>query len=233
MNTFRRAQQHGAHMGTRTRRSGGWRVAIAGGALLGAGTLATWATFSDAAMLNLGSDGEGIGSSSLFDIALVDSAGTVKQADADGGLAWELDNAASFVPGRTLTTEIPVFNNSKTYDGALSLTLDTVGDGAVGASPNITRFILFSAVDTESGEVLFGDPADPARGVALAAAQARIGDLSARGDDSLEEGDSYVAGADGSERTIEVLLHYTDVPETAEFNGGQAAIRVLFDAESK
>lgn len=233
MKSYRRADKQGAHLAVRPRRRGGWRIALASGALLSIGTLVTWASFSDAALLNLGASGEGVGSASKFDIAVVDPDGTVQQADPSAGLTWEIAHAASFVPGRTLTTEIPVFNNSKTYDGELSITVEAIGDGSVGDSPNIMRFMRFSAQDQESGDVIFGTPGDPTGGVPLAEAAALIGDLAARGEASLDEGAPYAPGAAGSERVIELLMHYTDAPETADYNGGQTAIRVLFDAQSK
>lgn len=231
--SYRRAHGQGAHMAIRPRRSGGMRVALAAGALLGAGSLITWATFSDSALLNLGAGGEGIGSSSKFDIAIVDPAGIVQQADPAAGLAWEIADAANFVPGRTLETEISVFNNSQTYEGELSITVQPTGDGSVGDSPNITRFLRVSALDRDSGEVIFGNPSDPAGGLPLAEAEGLVGALAARGDASLEEGDEYTPGAAGAERIITLLMHYRDAPETADYNGGQAAIRVLFDAQSK
>lgn len=219
-------------MGRRDRRPGLVRLGLAGGAVLGGGALLTLASFTDFASLNLGGGG-GIGSSSKFDIALVHADGTVEQADTDEGVAWEIADAASFVPGRTLTTAIPVFNNSQTYAGELSLAIEATGDGSVGDSPNITRFMVFTAVDRESGEVLFGDPAEPARGVALSAAAAVVGDIAARGAAALADGDDYAPGAAGSERTVDLFMHYLDSPETAAYNGGQAAVSVRFDAQSK
>lgn len=235
MKPFRHsARNRGSHMNTQsTRRTGIGRLGLAAGVLLGGGALVTWANYTDFANVNLGGGGEGIGSSSKFDIALVDAEGNVQQADSDDGLDWEIANAASFVPGRTITAAVPVFNNSRTYDGELSLTVEPIGDGAVGSAPNITQFIRFSAVDTTTGEVIFGDPDNPDNGVPVAQAQALIGTFAARGTDSLAQGEAYVAGADGAERTVEVMLHYRDSAETVDYNGGQTALRVRFDAQSK
>lgn len=217
----------------RPRGRGGVRAALAGGVLLGGGALLTWATYSDVANLNLGSGGEGIGSSSKFDIAIVDADGIVQQADSDEGVEWPISNAESFVPGRTISTAVPVFNNSKTFSGELSLTVEPVGEGAVGDAPNITKFILFSAVDGTSGDVIFGDPENPRKGLPIADASAVVGTLAARGGNSLAQGDTYVAGAEGAERTVEVIMHYADTAETANYNGGQTALRVRFDAQSR
>ncbi|UTX53809.1 hypothetical protein [Leucobacter aridicollis] len=235
MKPFRHAAtERGAHMASRRPTPKGLvRVALAGGVLLGGGALLTWATYSDFANVNLGGGGEGIGSSSKFDIALVDADGTVQQADDDAGIDWPIPNAESFVPGRTISAAVPVFNNSKTYTGELSLVVEAIGDGAVGSAPNITKFIRFSAVDSDSGDVIFGDPEAPQDGVPLAQAAAAVGELAARGADALEQGDAYVAGAAGAERTIEVFLHYVDAAETADYNGGQTALRVRFAAQSK
>ncbi|WP_157993015.1 hypothetical protein [Leucobacter luti] len=213
--------------------SGKARAALAVGSLLGVAALATTAAFTDFANINLGSGGEGIGSSSKFDIAVVDTDDTVLQADTEAGVDWVIPGADSFVPGRTLTTTIPVFNNSKTITGDLSVVVEAIGDGSIGTSPNIMKFLKFSATDTSTGTVLFGDPADPTAGVDLASAEAEIADVAARGADSLAEGDAYVSGANGSEHTIELQVHFTDEPETADYNGGQAALRVHIDAQSK
>ncbi len=235
MKPFRHsAEQRGSHMSVSSqRRSGITRAALAGGVLLGGGALLTWAAYSDYANVNLGGGSEGIGSSSKFDIAIVDAEGKVQQADSDAGFDWEIPNAESFVPGRTVTAAVPVFNNSKTYSGELSLTVEPIGDGAVGGAPNITNFILFSAVDKTNGDVIFGDPDHPGQGLPIAQANAVVGVLTARGDDGLAQGDTYTAGADGSARTIEVIMHYRDSDETANYNGGQTAIRARFDAQTR
>jgi hypothetical protein len=215
---------------TKTKASGRKRVFLAGGTLLGIGALITAAAFTDFANLNLGGDGT-IGSESPFDIAVVQKDNTVVQADTDAGVDWAIADSDSFVPGKTLETTIPVFNNSKTISGDLEVAVQTIGDGSVGASPNIVEFLRFSAKDLSTGHTLFGDPDDPTNGgVELAFAVASISDVAARGSDSLAEGDAYVAGDQGAEHKIVLYVHYVDIPETSAYNGGQTALRMHIDA---
>ncbi|MEB4615578.1 hypothetical protein [Leucobacter sp. M11] len=216
----------------RAKRSGRARAMIALGSLVGVGVIATAAIFTDFAKLTLGGEG-GLGSSSKFDIAVIDPEGAVAQADTEEGLSWPIPAADVFVPGHTVRTEVTVFNNAKTIPADVTLSLNTVGDGSVGDAPNITRFLLFSAVDLDSETVLFGDPENPAAGVALAEATRVLDAIPARGVDELREGEPFVPGADGSARNLALSIHYLDVPETEQYNGGQAALSLRFDAQSR
>lgn len=200
------------------------RIALAGGGVLLAAAVATLASFTDFANLNLGPEGSGIGNPNRFDIAVVLPDGTVEQADSDDGYNWDIPGAELLIPGGTIETAIPVFNNSANITGAVTVSLDLLnGDGSVGDRPNITEFLRFTA--HRDGVELFTDKP-------WAEAQADFGKLEARDGDPLAQGDPFVAGAANSVGTLELSIEYLDAPETVDFNGGQSAFRVHFGAES-
>jgi len=206
------------------RRTGRRRLIASVGTLLVAGTLVSSAAFVDQANLNLG--GAGIGFPYTFDIGVVLPDGTVEQADTDAGFDWTVDGSETLVPGGSVTTTIPVFNNTPT------LSSDTVfkvvlrnGDGTVAPGvPNITPFLRFTAQD-QAGTALFTD-------ATWDAASGAVGLLQARGSDALDAGASYTAGAAGSEGTITLTINYLDAPGVEALNGGQAALAVRIDATS-
>ncbi len=204
------------------RASGRKRALLAGGTLLLVGAVATAAAFTDWANLNLG--GEGIGNSNRFDIGVVLADDTVEQADSDAGYDWIIDGSDGLIPGGEISTSIPVFNNTRNMRAMVSFETQLLnGDGSVGSQPNITKFLRFSAAI--DGTELFADlPWDQAGG--------ELGTLAARGSDPLSQGGVYVAGAEGSEATLDLTIAYLDEPETVDYNGGQSALRLRFDAES-
>ena len=191
-------------------------ILAAGGAAVLCGTAITAAAFTDFASLNLGNGaGGGIGSTSTFDIAVVEE-GKVRQADTQDGLDWKIGGSDALVPGGSITTTIPVFNNSPKVKSALDLAVELQGDeGAVAGKPNITKFLRFTA--TVDGTALFENATwDEAKGA--------IAEIAPRGADPLAEGDDYVAGEQGSAIDVEFRIDYLDEPETVDFNGGQSAI---------
>jgi len=208
----------------RSHRSGRRRLAVSAGVLLLAGTLVSSAAFVDQATLNLG--GGGIGFPYTFDIGAVLPDGTVEQADTDAGYDWVVDGAQTLVPGGSVSTTVPVFNNTPTL--AADTTVEVVlrnGDGTVAAGiPNITPFLRFSATD-QAGTALFTD-------VTWDAARATLGLLAPRGAAELSAGDAYTAGQVGSEGAVTLTIDYLDVPGVEAFNGGQAALALRFDATS-
>lgn len=215
----------------KTKNSRHWRtvtLATIATAALGLGGLAlvtsvTAASLSDQANLNIGESG--IGSGDRFDIGVVLPSGTVEQADPPRGFDWVVGGSQELTPGHSVTTTIPVFNNTPKLNAATSFEiLLRNGDGAVSTSvPNITEFLRFTAeVD---GQVLFQD-------VTWDAAQGVVGTLTARGSAPLAEGDTYTAGPSGSEQSVLLTITYLDVAGVEAFNGGQSALSLRFMAES-
>jgi hypothetical protein len=173
--------------------------------------------------MNLGA--EGIGFPHRFDIALVTADGTVRQAETPQGVDWEVPGAYDLVPGHSITTTIPVFNNTPTLssDTSFEVVLRNT-DGTVAAGvPNITPHLRFTAeVD---GTVLFTDVTwDQARG--------ELGVLAPRGSDALADGDVYSAGPDETEQELTLTVTYLDEAGVELLNGGQSALAVRFDGES-
>lgn len=216
-----------AHRGARRRRpliAVSVALAIVGGVAAVAGGV-TSAAYTDQANLNLAGDA-GVGYAGRFDIGVVLPNGTVEQADSPDGYAWAVPGAATLVPGHELVTQIPVFNNTADLLARTTMTvIARNGDGAVSATvPNITPFLRFTAV-TGSGTVLFSD-------ATLADAHASLGDLAARAQTPLAQGDAYAAGASGSSATITLTIRYLDASGVEALNGGQSAVAVRFDAVS-
>lgn len=206
------------------RRSGRARLAASAGILLTAGTLVSSAAYVDEANLNLA--GTGIGFPYAFDIGAVLPDGTVEQADTDAGFDWVVTGAEALVPGGSVTTTVPVFNNTPTLaaDTVVEVVLRN-GDGTVAAGvPNITPFLRFTAQD-QDGTVLFTD-------VSWDAASGSLGLLAPRGADALSAGDLYAPGAAGSEGAVTLTIDYVDEPGVEDLNGGQAALALRFDATS-
>lgn len=205
----------------RTRRK--LAVTLAGGALVAAGIGMTSATYHDQANLNLGN--AGIGFPGRFDIALVLPDGTVEQADRAGGYDWAIEDADQLVPGRSITTTLPVFNNTEALAARTTFRVVTrTNDGSVGPGvPNITERLRFEA--RSSSGVLFTD-------VPIAKANADLGVLAPRGTGALTEGDEYSTGDEGAAERITLKITFPHAPGDDAFNGGQAALSVRFDAES-
>ncbi len=202
------------------RRPGSLRAGIAGiglVVLMSAG--ATAAGYTDEAALGLG----GIGSTERFDIGVV-SQGTALQADLPTGAPWAVTGADALVPGRTITTEVPVFNNTSRLlaDATLSI---VARDGGVGSGvPDITPHLRFTATLADDS-ILFED-------AELAEASGGIGALAARGTVPLAGGDPFTPGAPGSLDTITLSIEYLDEPGVEALNGGQSALSLRLDASS-
>lgn len=193
-----------------------------------AGLAVTGANFVDFANLNLGngSDDSGIGSTGRFDIAVVTANGTIEQADGPNGFTWDIPNSANLVPGHEISTDIPVFNNSRNFGADTTVTmLLRNGDGRVDdQTPNIISFLRFTAED-EDGAILFED-------VTWDQANGALGVLEARAAEPLTQGDTYVAGAADSATVVTLTVEFLDVPGVENVNGGQSAVALRFDAES-
>lgn len=190
--------------------------------------------FTDAASLNLGASG--IGAASRFQVFTVQPDGTVRMSAAGVPVDLPIDGEDSFVPGRTITFDLGVGNNSPAVAAIVSVAVrasDSDGTGQVGTSPNITPFIRVTVVDTSTATLLIGGSAtDPTQGVPVSAASAAVGRLAPRGAAPLLDGDQWTAGAPGSRHDLTVSLYYPDTPATNAYNGGQTALEVLFDGAS-
>lgn len=202
-------------------------VLVAAGALtLGLGVTAagvTMASYNDFASLNLGA--AGIGYQGRFDIGVVLPSGRVEQADNASGYDWVVPEAETLVPGRSVTTTIPVFNNTESLgaDTTFQVVLRNT-DGSVSPSiPNITSHLRFTAA--VDGDVVFEN-------VSWADARGQVGVLSARQQAPLAEGDNYVAAQPESARDLTLTITYVDGPGTEALNGGQSALAVKFNAAS-
>lgn len=205
-------------------RAGRFKLVLAAGVLAAATVAGTSAAATDFARLNF--VGESLVESPRFDIGVVRDNGTVEQADKDGGFDWAVSGATDLVPGKSVATTIPVFNNTSNLkaDTSFQIALRN-GDGRVSAGvPNILPFLRFSATD-EANKVIFTDVTwDQAKGA--------LGVLEPRWGAVLKQGDQFSPAADGSLKKLNLTIKYVDGPGVENYNGGQTAIAVRFDAVS-
>ncbi|WP_187365085.1 hypothetical protein [Cellulosimicrobium cellulans] len=194
--------------------------------VLVAGTVATAAAFTDAAHLNLGT--EGVGSADPFEIVLVDAGGVAHDAEPGAPMPVDVPDRDALVPGRTVQSQVRVAAN---HPELAADVLATVAGEAVAGTPDITPYLRVTVLGP-GGEVLLGTgPDDPQGGVPLGAT-ADLGVLAARAADPVEDGEPWTAGAAGSDTTLTLLVHYLEDPATTALNGGQAHLTVRFDATS-
>lgn len=180
----------------------------------------TVASYQDRAHVNLGTDG--VGSADPFGIVLVDGAGTVQDAPAGDSLAVDVPGAGALAPGRTVEAVVVVANNHPAIAAGLSV---SVTGEALDESRDITEFLRFSVLDGEGESLSGGSRQDPAAGLPLGEA-GDAGVLAARGEAPIEHGGPWSAGAEGSTRTVTVLVHMLAEPATEMLNGGQAHLAV-------
>lgn len=199
-----------------------------------AGTTASMSALTDRASLNLGASG--IGSDAPFAILTVHPDGSVHHTAPGSAAVVPLTGDDAFVPGRSISVDIGVANNSPSVAAAVTMKIapsDAEGTGQVGSAPNITPFIRVTVIDTATGQPLIGGSAtDPSQGVTVDAASAVVGRLGPRGSAPLSDGGQWVAGAADSRHDLTVVLYYVDSPETSAYNGGAAALEVVFDGSS-
>lgn len=206
------------------RRSGKLRFAVTAGALVAATVTATSAAAYDFANLNF--VGEALIETPRFDIGVVRDNGTVEQADTEAGFDWAVAGAADLIPGRSVVTTIPVFNNTSVFkaDTSFKIILRN-GDGTVAAGvPNILPFLRFTGAD-EAGKVMFTN-------VTWDQAKGSLGALEPRWGSVLKQGDAYTPAAAGSAKKLKLTITYVDGPDVEKYNGGQTAVAVHFDAVS-
>lgn len=192
-------------------------LALSSALLIGLVT-ATTASYTDHANVNLGGAHGGIGMSERFDIAVILPDGTVEQADNQDGYNWPIDGADTLIPGSTIHTEIPIFNNTPRAIAETSFSVQLLNDdGSVGEAPNIIEFLRFTA-RVDGKEVFSSVPWEEAHGA--------IGNLEPRNASALSAGDPYKAGSHGSERKLTLEIKYVDDPRTVDYNGGATALKV-------
>ncbi|SDQ49948.1 hypothetical protein [Leucobacter chromiiresistens] len=191
-------------------------------ALTVAGATVTAAALQDDARLNV----TAVGFDGVFDVGVVTPEGTVEQADGDAPYLYPFPAGATLLPGGSVTAEIPVFNNTNGLAAATDFQVQLLNeDGRVdAATPNITPFIRFSAVNP-AGELIFEN-------VTWDQAKGSLGVLSSRGAEPLSPGASFTEGADGSKGVLALTVSYLDADGVRELNGGQSAFAIRFDASS-
>ena len=206
------------------RKAGRVKLVLTAGVLVAATVAVTGATSTDFARLNF--VGATLVESPRFDIGIVRADGAVEQADKDGGFDWAVAGASDLVPGKSVSTTIPVFNN--TYNLKADTSFQVVlrnGDGRVAPGvPIILPFLRFTATD-ETNKVIFTDVTwDQAKG-ALGVMEPRWGAV-------LNNGEQFTPAASGSAKKLNLTIKYIDGPGVENYNGGQAALSVRFDAVS-
>lgn len=218
-----RSDARRARRGRARSRTDAARLGLAAGALLLGVVSLSAAALSDTATMGLGTSG--IGFDGRFDLAVVSADGSVEQTSATTGAERVIDEAQALVPGRSVSVEIPVFNNTS------RLAADTVfrvvargGDPATAGVPDITPHLRFSAQDAAGNAIFTSVTLDQATGA--------LGILAARGADPLADGATFVAGAAGSDQTLKLTIEYLDEPGVEALNGGRSALSVSFDATS-
>lgn len=194
----------------------------------------TVSALTDRASLNLGP--AGIGSEVPFSLVSIHPDGSVHHAPPGSGAVVPLTGDDAFVPGRSISVDLGVANNTPGIAAAVTMTIVPAGAGGtgqVGTAPNITPFIRVTVVDAATGELLVGgSAADPAQGASIADANAVLGRLTPRGAAPLADGAAWVAGDPESRRNLTITLHYADSPEASEYNGGRSALEVVFHGTS-
>ncbi|GEM_PF-776757 len=202
-------------------------VAVAAAAVLAgtaAGTTVTSAAFTDTARLQLG--GSGIGSDAVFGIVLVDTDEVARTAPATEPLAVPVPGADALVPGRTVEVTVHVANNHPVL--AADLTALVTAEPVAG-TPDITGHLRVTILDA-TGQPVLGS-GDPAAG-AVPGTPATLGTLPARGEQPVADAAPWTPGAEASDQTYRVLVHYLEDPATAELNGGQAHLAVQLAAQT-
>lgn len=193
---------------------------LASGLLVAVFVSTSMAAFTDKANMNMSNTG--LGNNTKFDIGLVSATGNFVEANSAGSALFPIVGGDGLVPGKSVTTDIVVANNSS-YKAALNVAIvggGTGGTGAVGSAPNITPFLLFSVQDLTTNAYLFGG-ATQALAVGLAAATGTTGPLVSRAAAPLTDGQPWVAGAAGSFRTLRVTIFYPNTAATNNtYNGG-------------
>ncbi|WGD36799.1 hypothetical protein [Lysinibacter sp. HNR] len=198
--------------------------------LFGVGS--TSADLVDFAILRLGGEA-GIGSPP-FSIAVVLPGGIVAYAHPDEGITLPIPGENALVPGRTLTFETTVFNNSETLPADTEVAVVPVGTGLVGNAPNIMPFLRITIFDSLTNELLVGGSiSNPQLGVTLGDASGHLGVLSPLGSPPFPDREPLLIPLPPEcTTTVTVMIHYLNDPATSALNGGLAALAVQFTGTS-
>lgn len=206
--------------------------------MLLASAMLTAAAFRDSSWMNLGSD-DGIGGSNRFQLGLVTdptivdqnaTAGVVSMLDDPDAVDWPITGAGGFVPGQTLKTQVPVFNDSPLFFADVRVAVEQRS----AQKTDISDYLQITARNLTTGETLFEKRY-------LAQLETSPGELSLapRGTAKPhQDGDAYVPGGKGAAAVIEFEVHYAETSasgaqDTASLNGGKSLLRMTFDGASR
>ncbi len=199
---------------------------------IGVTTVVTDAAYTDQANVNLtGGAGQGIGVKQNFDIALIARDGTMAQGLPAAPAAMAIDPAltSSLAPGRTLQTSVTAFNNTPRWQAGVGLTV------ATPSTSSMVSHLRFTAVDAATGAVLFGDAADPTKGVSLEKAQGALArTLTGSGTLPLAAGNATTGIPSAARAEIRLTVAYLDDLTPAEqtsLNGATVPLTVTFTAQ--
>lgn len=208
--------------------------AAAVAALLGiiVSTVVTDAAFTDRAQVHLGGGaGQPLGVAQTFDIAMIGRDGRMAQGTptAPASLAIDPAVAASLAPGRTIETTVTAFNNTPRWRAGVALAVSSP------ATSPMLGHLRFTAIDTATGAVLFGDATDPRNGATLDAATGALErTLAGSGRVPLAPGQAVDAVSAEARAEVRLLVAYRDDLTAAErvaLNGSTVPLTVAFTAE--
>ncbi|WGD37917.1 hypothetical protein [Lysinibacter sp. HNR] len=197
--------------------------------ILGIGT--TGATRIDNAALRLGGQ-TGIGAPP-FSIATVLPDNTIAHANPEESLTLPIPGKNALVPGRTITFQTTVFNNTETLPSATQVSVIPIGTGAVGNAPNITPFVRITIVNSLTNELIVGNStSNPQEGATIQNASGNLGTLTPLGFPALPNGTPLTTPLPPqSTTTITVMIHLSS-SVTPSFNGGLTALALQFTGTS-
>ncbi len=175
-------------------------------------------------------EGPAAGSSGPIDLVTVD----------DHGVAMKTGDSAAFIPlaaddryrpGKIFHAELGVADNDPDVAAAITVavvTVDSVGTGRVGTSPNLTPLLRVTVVDTTTGDVLIGGSAtDASKGAPVADASGMIAHLAPRDADPLHDGDHWTDGAAGSRHDLEVTVYCPDTAAARDLTDGRSDLALM------
>ncbi|KQR53550.1 hypothetical protein ASF88_01360 [Leifsonia sp. Leaf336] len=165
-----------------------------------------------------------------LDLVTIDSRGIVNRSHGDAAFL-PLGDDDRYAPGRAFHLNVGVADNDPDTGAAVTLAvlpMDVAGTGQVGASPNLTPFLLVTVVDETTGQVLVGGSAtDPSRGVEVADASSLLNRLEPRDADPLPEGSRWIPGASGNRHDLDVTIYCPDTPAVRALANGRSDLDLM------
>jgi len=98
--------------------------------------------------------------------------------------------------------------------------------------PDISGYLRFSVTDSDTGQVLMGDPTQPGNGQDRWSATFDLGTLAPRTRPALKDGDAWVPGAAGSWRDLTVHIYLLDHPDLESRQSGWSTVMLRTHATS-